>query len=74
MGMTNRVMPAQGEERGATFTLIQLDGDASQKFQGSVRVFLADSPTKPSKTIPSLDGQFSTNFAEWDTINTPNCV
>jgi len=29
MGMTNRVMPAQGEERGASYTLIQLDGDAS---------------------------------------------
>jgi hypothetical protein len=29
MGMTNRVIPAQGEERGASFTLIRLDGDAA---------------------------------------------
>ncbi len=35
MGMTNRVIPAQGEERGASFTLIRLDGDASRKFQPS---------------------------------------
>jgi hypothetical protein len=27
MGMTNRVSPAQGEERGASLTLIELDGD-----------------------------------------------
>jgi hypothetical protein len=33
MGMTNRVLPAQGEERGATYTLIRLDGDACGKFQ-----------------------------------------
>jgi hypothetical protein len=33
MGMTNRVIPAQGEERGASFTLIRLDGDTSRKFQ-----------------------------------------
>ena len=33
MGMTNRVMPAQGEERGASLTLIWLDGDAFRKFQ-----------------------------------------
>jgi hypothetical protein len=33
MGMTNRVIPAQGEERGASFTLIWLDGDVSRKFQ-----------------------------------------
>ena len=33
MGMTNRVIPAQGEERGASFTLIRLDGDTLQKFQ-----------------------------------------
>jgi hypothetical protein len=33
MGMTNRVIPAQGEERGASFTLIRLDGDESRKFQ-----------------------------------------
>jgi hypothetical protein len=26
-------LPAQGEERGATYTLIRLDGDASRKFQ-----------------------------------------
>jgi hypothetical protein len=35
MGMTNRVIPAQGEERGASFTLIRLDGDAYRKFQPS---------------------------------------
>jgi hypothetical protein len=34
MGMTNRVSPAQGEERGASFTLMKLDGDTSGKFQG----------------------------------------
>jgi hypothetical protein len=34
MGMTNRVSPAQGEERGASFTLMSLDGDTSGKFQG----------------------------------------
>jgi hypothetical protein len=39
MGMTNRVIPAQGEERGATFTLIRLDGDASRKFQPSLKHF-----------------------------------
>jgi len=33
MGMTNRVMLAQGEERGASYTLIWLDGDDPQKFQ-----------------------------------------
>jgi hypothetical protein len=33
MGMTNRVIPAQGEERGASFTLIGLDGDTARKFQ-----------------------------------------
>src|ERR1700676_4110926 len=33
MGMTNRVIPAQGEERGASYTLIWLDGDTSRKFQ-----------------------------------------
>jgi hypothetical protein len=33
MGMTNRVIRAQGEERGASFTLIRLDGDTSRKFQ-----------------------------------------
>jgi hypothetical protein len=35
--MTNRVLPAQGEERGASFTLIRLDGDAFGKFQGIYR-------------------------------------
>ena len=39
MGMTNRVIPAQGEERGASFTLIKLDGDTSQKFQPSQQHF-----------------------------------
>ena len=39
MGMTNRVIPAQGEERGASFTLIRLDGDASRKFQPSQQQF-----------------------------------
>jgi hypothetical protein len=34
MGMTNRVSPAQGEERGASFTLMSLDGDTLGKFQG----------------------------------------
>jgi hypothetical protein len=32
--MTNRVSPAQGEERGASFTLMSLDGDTPGKFQG----------------------------------------
>jgi hypothetical protein len=36
MGMTNRVLPAQGEERGASKTLNWLDGDASRKFQSFV--------------------------------------
>ena len=40
MGMTNRVMLAQGEERGATFTLIQLDGGALRKFQSLESVFI----------------------------------
>ena len=40
MGMTNRVMPAQGEERGASFTLIRLDGDPSRKFQPLSQQFL----------------------------------
>jgi hypothetical protein len=39
MGMTNRVIPAQGEERGASFTLIKLDGDAARKFQPSPQQF-----------------------------------
>jgi len=39
MGMTNRVIPAQGEERGASFTLIRLDGDAARKFQPSQQQF-----------------------------------
>jgi hypothetical protein len=38
--MTNRVIPAQGEERGASFTLIRLDGDTSRKFQPSSQHFL----------------------------------
>jgi hypothetical protein len=29
MGMTSRVIPAQGEERGASFTLIRSDRDAA---------------------------------------------
>jgi hypothetical protein len=37
MGMTNRVIPAQGEERGASYTLIRLDGDVSRKFQPHIR-------------------------------------
>jgi hypothetical protein len=41
MGMTNRVLPAQGEERGATYTLIRLDGDASEKFQSFEGGFFA---------------------------------
>src|ERR1700736_786288 len=41
MGMTNRVIPAQGEERGASFTLTGLDGDASRKFQPSSQQLLA---------------------------------
>jgi hypothetical protein len=41
MGMTNRVIPAQGEERGASFTLIRLDGDTSQKFQPFLHQFFS---------------------------------
>jgi hypothetical protein len=37
MGMTNRVIPAQGEERGASYTLIWLDGGVSRKFQPLIR-------------------------------------
>jgi hypothetical protein len=40
MGMTNRVIPAQGEERGASYSLIRLDGDAFRKFQSSRQHFL----------------------------------
>jgi hypothetical protein len=40
MGMTNRVIPAQGEERGASYSLIRLDGDALRKFQPSHQHFL----------------------------------
>ncbi|MEA3151894.1 MAG: hypothetical protein QOD56_2833 [Gammaproteobacteria bacterium] len=40
MGMTNRVSPAQGEERGASFTLIGLDGDGGRKFQGLCEHFV----------------------------------
>ena len=40
MGMTNRVIPAQGEERGASYSLIRLDGDAFRKFQPSQQHFL----------------------------------
>jgi len=40
MGMTNRVIPAQGEERGASYSLIRLDGDAIRKFQSSHQHFL----------------------------------
>ena len=39
MGMTNRVIPAQGEEQGASFTLIRLDGDVYRKFQPSHQHF-----------------------------------
>ena len=44
MGMTNRVIPAQGEERGASYTLIWLDGDTSQKFQPFRTNFLMSDP------------------------------
>jgi hypothetical protein len=47
MGMTNRVIPAQGEERGASYTLIRLDGDASRKFQSLKQQFSA-SPGAPT--------------------------
>ena len=40
MGMTNRVIPAQGEERGASFTLIGLDGDTARKFQPFQQQFI----------------------------------
>ena len=40
MGMTNRVIPAQGEERGASYTLIRLDGVPPQKFQPSAANFM----------------------------------
>jgi hypothetical protein len=33
MGMTNRVLPAQGEERGASLTLMGLDKAPHRKFQ-----------------------------------------
>src|SRR6202789_1402924 len=40
MGMTNRVIPAQGEERGASYSLTGLDGDASRKFQSRQEQFI----------------------------------
>jgi hypothetical protein len=40
MGMTNRVIPAQGEERGASYSLTELDGDGSRKFQPRREQFL----------------------------------
>jgi hypothetical protein len=46
MGMTNRVSPAQGEERGASFTLMSLDGDTLGKFQG-LRVHFAKFSKSP---------------------------
>ena len=49
MGMTNRVIPAQGEERGASFTLIWLDGDASRKFQPPQQQNFSDLPAAPRK-------------------------
>ena len=39
MGMTNRVIPAQGEERGASYSLTGLDGAASGKFQSRQEQF-----------------------------------
>jgi hypothetical protein len=42
MGMTNRVIPAQGEERGASFSLIRLDGAAARKFQPPQQQFLGN--------------------------------
>ncbi len=66
MGMTNRVSPAQGEERGASFTLMRLDGDTPGKFQGQrphfckIRQFAllglksAKNPQKRRATLLSL--------------------
>jgi hypothetical protein len=42
MGMTNRVIPAQGEERGASYSLIGLDEGASRKFQSPQEQFFPD--------------------------------
>jgi hypothetical protein len=44
--MTNRVIPAQGEERGASFTLIWLDGDVSRKFQPPNRKIFSIRPQR----------------------------
>jgi hypothetical protein len=46
MGMTNRVIPAQGEERGASFTLIRLDGVISRKFQPHQKLFFMICPQR----------------------------
>jgi hypothetical protein len=53
MGMTNRVIPAQGEERGASYSLIRLDGDTFRKFQPSHQHFLlfAHSADKRAKKL-----------------------
>ena len=63
MGMTNRVIPAQGEERGASFTLMSLDGDTPGKFQGQRAHFAkfakslcqASNRPKTAKTAKTAD-------------------
>jgi hypothetical protein len=59
MGMTNRVMLAQGEERGASKTLIWLDGDGPQKFQSFESSFFSCGIR--SKRVRQL-GQYCANF------------
>jgi hypothetical protein len=55
MGMTNRVMLAQGEERGASYTLIWLDGDDLRKFQSfESRFFGALSIASKMGQIPNV--------------------
>ena len=60
MGMTNRVIPAQGEERGASFTLIRLDGDVSRKFQPHQKLFFM---IRPQRQIRQNGLNIQSNFA-----------
>jgi hypothetical protein len=53
MGMTNRVIPAQGEERGASLTLVSLDGDVMAKFQphAGKKLFCPGSVTRLQRNV-----------------------
>jgi hypothetical protein len=63
MGMTNRVIPAQGEERGASFTLIWLDGDESRKFQSPQQQnFLICPQCRESRKTGGISANTALNF------------